>query len=127
MQRVCLLDALADGLDSNQKVALEQTLELLRTPEKRNAFIAKDSNAKAADQNLKGIAGTEQNTQKLYELAALLMTSLVEKSQGDPEKMIELLEKAQRDPASFAATFNDQQKAMLKEVATSVEKNKALH
>jgi hypothetical protein len=115
---------LAEKLDKNSQEALEQTLGILRSSQKRGEEIKNSPKAKAADAEVKALTGNEKNTEKLYELSAQIMQDLVTQANGDPDKMVKILEQAQKDPAGFAKTFSPEQQKLLKELAVDIEKTK---
>ncbi len=118
------LTARAEKLDKNAQEALEQTMGLLRSSQERNEEIKKDPKAKAVNAQVESLAGNAANTQKLYELSALIMQNLAEQSGGDPDKMVKILEQAQKDPAGFAKSFTPEQKKLLQQLAGDIEKTK---
>jgi hypothetical protein len=117
--------AYAEPLDKASEEALGQTMDLLRTPDKRNDEIKKDPKAKAADAQVKSLTGNEANTEKLYELAAQVMQNLVQQSGGDTDKMMKIIEQAEKDPAGFAKTWTPEQQKLLKQLGQDIEKSKA--
>lgn len=120
-----VLTARAEKLDKNAQEALEQTMGLLRSSQKRTEEINKDPKAKAANAQVESLTGNAANTQKLYELAALIMQNLAQQSAGDPDKMVKILEQAQKDPTGFAKSFTPEQKKLLQQLAGDIEKTKA--
>lgn len=112
-----------DGLDSASQEALQQTLQVLMSPGERGKVISGSPDAKQADQQVRDLMGSPENAQRLYELAGKIMETLALQAEGDPEKMAAILENAKRDPASFANTFTPEQKRMLKDLSTLVEKS----
>lgn len=97
--------------------ALQQTLELLSNPKSRSEAIKKDSNAAGVDNHVQAVAGSSENAEEMYRLAAEIFQEVVKKSGGDPQKMIEAMEKAKSDPAAFAASLSPAQRAKLTAIA----------
>lgn len=126
---LCLIAATTRGgdpLDKASTDALNQTMDVLRSASERGAEISKSPQARAADSQVKALAGTPQNTERIYELAAQVMQNLAQEGGGDPEKMMKILEEAQKNPTSFANRFTPEQKKLLKEIATDIEKAKGI-
>lgn len=118
------LNLAAETFDKSTQEALDGTMELLRSPGKRDDAIKGDAKAKAADAQVKALAGDPATTQKLYELSALIMENLVKQANGDPEKMMKILEAAQKDPSAFANTWSPEQRQMLKDLGQQIEKKR---
>ena len=112
----------ADGdkenkMDAASQQALVQTQQLLKDPKARKEAMAKDPKAKATDENVKRVAGSEENSEEMYDLSADIMETITKQANGDPEKMQNLVMDALKDPAAFAARFSPAQKAKLKAIA----------
>lgn len=122
---VLCLPLRAEKLDKNAQEALEQTMGMLRSSQKREEEIKKDPKAKAANAEVESLTGSAENTQKLYELSALIMENLTKQAGGDPDKMVKILEQAQKDPAGFANSFTPEQQKLLKQLGKDIEKTKA--
>jgi hypothetical protein len=112
----------AEQLDQYSQEALTKTMDLLRSNEQRQEEINKSDKAKAVDAQVKALAGTPQNTQKIYELSAEIMKNLVESTKGDTDKMMQIIQQAEKNPSAFADTFTPEQKRMLNELAKEIEK-----
>ncbi len=111
-----------EPLDKSSTEALNDTLDILRDSTKRKDVIKGDPKAQAADSQVKSVAGDEQNTQRIYELSALIMQNLVQQTGGDVDKMMKIIQAAEKDPAAFANTWSPEQKKMLKELGKDIEK-----
>lgn len=102
--------------------ALQQTQDCLRN---QNCDAAKSSAGQAADQKaLEAVGGNASNKQELYNISADIMPILVQQTDGDPEKMQALMLKAQTDPEGFFNALPPDIKAKIKNLASTVEKNK---
>ncbi|MFN8845523.1 MAG: hypothetical protein ACK5W9_01605 [Bdellovibrionales bacterium] len=105
--------------------ALKDTQKLLRNKNEREKEL-NTPEARAAVSNMRNLTqGDSKIEQELWELTADVMPLLVEKTDGDPQKMLELLESAKRDPAGFAAQFKGPEQAKLKAVAEKLSKRAA--
>ncbi len=69
-----------------------------------------------ADPRLGAIGGS----QELYDLAQQVMTELVQRYGGDPQKMSEALARAKNDPEGFAKSLSPATRARLKALANKV-------
>ena len=112
--------------DQAVQEALGLTQKALSDPAQRSKIIQSSPAAKQTNKGVEALMGNAENTQKLYEMAADVMQTLVKLSDGDPDKMMKILEKAQKDPESFAKTFTKKQLSMLRELAKKVETPKAM-
>lgn len=97
--------------------ALRLTQEMLKDPAKRNIQINQSAQGKAAGQKVKDVAGSSENEQAIYELAADVFGSMSEETGGDPEKMQQLLNDGLKDPESFAKRFSPEELQKLHEIA----------
>jgi len=105
------------GLDEYSQTAEKQTQELLKN-KKLRAKAVKSGDAKKADDYVSNLADHDQDiVQKIYELSADTLPVLVNKTDGDPQKMTKILEDFQRDPASFADQWTPEQRAKLEEIS----------
>ena len=109
--------ALPAFAESNTKDALEQTQQLLIDPANRDEVIRGNADAKNTDKALNDLVGNRVEQQRVYELAADILGSIVTKSEGDPQKMDKLLEDAKKNPEAFANTFTPEQKKTLSDIA----------
>ncbi len=97
--------------------ALRLTQDMLKDSSQRQNQINKSQAGKAADQKVKDVAGSSENEQAIYELAADVFGSMSKETGGDPEKMQQLLNEGLKDPESFAKRFSPGQLQRLHEIA----------
>lgn len=97
--------------------ALRLTQEMLKDPAQRQNQIDKSAEGKAADQKIKGVAGSAENEQAIYDLAADVFGSMSKETGGDPEKMQQLLNEGLKDPESFAKRFSPEELQKLHDIA----------
>lgn len=110
--------AQAQALDSASQEALQKTNDLLKDKKQREEFIKTDSQAQKANQYANEVAGSPENTQKVYDLSAQIFERLVKKYNGDVDKIKTVIEKAQKDPKGFAESeFNEGDLKALKELS----------
>jgi len=110
----------AQPLDSASSEALAATLRMLTDPGQRAGTIGGNSDARAMDQKIRSLTGSDQLTEELYGLAAQIFEELGRSHGGDVEKMLGALEQAHRDPAAFAAMLSPATLARLRELASRI-------
>ena len=110
----------AQNLDAASSEALAATLEMLTDPSQRAGAIAGNSDARAVDQKIRSLTGSDQLTEELYGLAAQIFEDLGRSQGGDVGKMLDALEQGQQDPAAFAAMLSPATLARLRELATKI-------
>jgi hypothetical protein len=116
------LPTFAKSEDEVNLKALQDTQQLLRNKSAREKEL-NSHGSKSAVQNMRNLTqGDAQLEEDMWSIAADIMPMLVEKTNGDPKKMLELLENAKRDPAGFAAQFKGPEQAKLKDVAEKIHK-----
>lgn len=98
--------ATAQKLDAASSEALAAVLKMLTDPAARSGAIAGNPGAAATDKQIRSMAGSEQLTQEVYQLAAEIFAELTRGSGGDLKKMTEALERGKGDPAGFAALLS---------------------
>jgi hypothetical protein len=118
------ISAFAD-LDKDQRQGIQDTQHLLKTPAARAKAIAHDPKAKEIDDKAGALAGSAQNKDEMYDLAAQLVEKVAAQANGDPEKMQQLMMEAQKDPKAFYEKFfDDKQKAKVRGLANKIEGDK---
>ena len=110
----------AQSLDGASSEALAATLRMLTDPGQRAGAIAGDSDARALDQKIRALTGSDQLTEELYGLAAQIFEELGRSQGGDVGKMLGALEQGQQDPAALAAMLSPATLARLRELATKI-------
>jgi len=100
--------------------ALQNTQDMLRDQQGRAAEIQRSERARQVDQGVRNLAGSQQNTDDIYGLAADVFANITKEAGGDPEKMQKLLNEAQKNPAAFAEKWTPEQKAKLKDIGTKI-------
>jgi len=110
----------AQSLDAASAEALAATLRMLTDPGQRAGAIAGNADARAIDQKIRGLTGSDQLTEELYGLAAQIFDDLGRGQAGDVGKMLGALEQGAQDPAAFAAMLSPATLARLRELATKI-------
>lgn len=117
------ISASAEGLEPAAIEALMETQKVLTDPVKRADALQADPKAQQANRAAEALAGSPENTQRMYELAADLMATLVKQTNGDTDTMEKMMERAKSHPEEFANTFSESQRAQLREIANHTPGN----
>jgi hypothetical protein len=119
-----LMGTQSHGLDADQQKGLDQTVNLLKSPQDRQKAIEHSDAAKDVDNKTSALAGSKKNKDEIYGISANVFEKVVKESNGDPEKMQRLMNEATANPeAFFNKYFGDGDKAKVRELATQIEKN----
>jgi hypothetical protein len=116
--------AFSEPSQAETESAMQEAMFLLNNPDAREAYIRNNPNTRQADKSLRGLAGSEQTTEEMYQLASDIFAQITLKANGDPDKMMLLLQKAQSNPEAFAKSFTPEQKQKLSDLARQVESNR---
>lgn len=109
--------------DDDISSALQKTQECLKN---QNCDSAKTDAGKAADQKaLEAVGGNVHDKQELYNIAADIMSIMVQQTSGDPAKMQAFVLKAQTDPESFLNSLSPEIRVRVKNISNAIEKNQA--
>jgi len=114
----------AQALDPASSAALDATIRLLQDPAQRNAVIAGNPQAAAADQQIQGILKDPALQEEFYALAAAVFADLVQGSGGDANRMNQIITAAQTDPAGFVASLSPQTAERLRSFASKISGQK---
>ena len=110
-------------LDSHQQQGLKDTKEFLKNSEERQKFVDKNLKAKDVDNKVDALAGSKENKEEIYGIAAEVMEKIAIETNGDPQAMQKLLQEAQGNPRAFYEKyFDDKSKARVRGVAADIEK-----
>jgi len=122
---LCLNMAHAE-LDQHQQKGLSDTKTLLKSSAERDAYIKTDKRAQDVDDKVSALAGSSENKEEIYGIAAQVMEKMTQEANGDPAKMQRLLMDAQTNPEAFYGKyFSDQDKAAVRGVANKIDSKKA--
>ena len=109
------------GLDGASAEALEKTQNLLRNSgARKEAIKAGGQQMQEADANAAGLAGSQANKERMYDISADVFEKIVKDANGDPTKMKEALLKAQGNPEAFLRSLSPQQQAAIKQLADQI-------
>ena len=104
--------AAVEPVDDASARALEQTL--------RSLAGGGGAALEQQDARLAPIARSPELTRELYDVAGAVLTELVERYGGDPERMSDAITRAKNDPESFAATLSPATRARLAALAAKL-------
>jgi outer membrane lipoprotein-sorting protein len=110
----------AETADPVTASALQETQSQLKDPKARQTLMDQVPDGASVDGQVKALAGSPENTDAIYALAASVLGKVAEDAKNDPQKMQELLKKASDDPASFAKGLNKKQQDQLREIAAKI-------
>lgn len=113
------------ALDAVAQEALSETQKVMQHPRAREEFLKSSPQARDVDVRINMMGGIDESKkQEMYDISSQITAKVAEMAGGDPAKMQKILEEAKRDPAAFYQKFfTDEQRARVKELAKSVEKN----
>lgn len=107
--------------DANTAEALAKAQRLLPDPQTRKATLQADPKVQAVDENARAVAKSDTDLEAIYELSAELMSSLIDASGGDPDKMAKMLDEANTNPEKFAQKLTPEQRKKLAALAKQLE------
>ncbi|MGE4131492.1 MAG: hypothetical protein AB7F86_07620 [Bdellovibrionales bacterium] len=111
-------------MDEHQTKALQQTQDLLKSPEEREKFLKEDQKAREVDNKVNALVGGSGQKEAIYGVAADIMAKITAETNGDTAKMQKLLEEAQSNPEAFYQKYFDaSQKSKVRDIATEIEKS----
>lgn len=100
--------------------ALAATLQMLLDPALRAAAVAGSPRAGAADQQIRGLTGSDALTEELFALAADVLRELTQATDGDATAMAQALDRARTDPGGFAATLSPRTLERLRQLSLRI-------
>lgn len=110
-------------LDKDQEQGLKDTKEFLKNSKERQDWINKNAPAKDVDNKVESLAGSKQNKDEIYGIAADVMDKLTRDAKGDPAAMQKILDEAQGNPEAFYNKYFDEaSKQRVRGVANDIEK-----
>lgn len=132
MIKIILLQSILLGfnayaeLDKSSQEALEKTMEQLKNPAQREQALKENPKYKEGESGANLLVkGDATQKQQIYEMAAEVLQTLVQKANGDPVKMQEIVSKAQKDPGKFMEEyFSEAQKKQVRDLAGQIEKDR---
>lgn len=102
--------------------AMKETQDLLKNKSQRDEVLKNDAKARDADNKVNAVTGGDQaQSQKLYDISADIMPTLMKTVGNDPVKAMELLQKAQTDPEAFYKSMPEDIRQKIRGVASEIE------
>ena len=106
--------------------ALNQTQNLLKDAEQRNAVVKDSETAKKADEVAGTVSIGDANAKNsIYEIAADVMPWLISQTEGDPAKMLLFLENAKKDPKAFFGSLPETERKKIQNLGNYLESKRA--
>ena len=105
--------------------ALSDTDEMLRDPALRKQGLAVSPTAGQVDKAVGKLAGSGENADAIYGLAADIMAKISAEADGDPVKMQQIMGEAAADPAKFAAKWSAEDQGKLKAISDRLPASQA--
>lgn len=102
----------AENIDPVQK-----TQEVMTDSKQRQEFLNQNKEAAKADASLRALAGNDQNTELMYQLAAEIFADMEKKSGGNPEQMMQILSEARTNPTAFMKRLSPAQLQRIKNIS----------
>jgi len=114
-------------LGSHEEQGLKDTKEFLQNSKERQEWIDKNEKAKDVDKKVDSLAGSKENKDEIYGIAADVMEKLTRETQGDPQAMQKILQEAQSNPQAFYNKyFDEKSQKRVRGVAADIEKKGAV-
>ena len=110
----------AQPLDDASLEALHKTQDLLISPEQRAKAMKDDPKALANDASVKNKLGDQ--AQPAYELSALVLETIVRKTNGDPKQMQEVVNQLMMNPQLLEQYLSPAQRDQIRSMASQIEK-----
>ena len=102
----------------------DATLRLLQDPAQRDAMIAGNAQAAAADRQIQAMLRSPELRDEFFALAGSIFSDMVQRSGGDASKMAEALAAGQAHPAGFVASLSPQTAERLRAFASKITDQK---
>lgn len=107
-----------------QQKSVSQTQDILKDQKKIKELSKENKDVKKADDFVKGVAGSDENTQAIYELAAEILPIFLEMNNNDPEKATKALEEYSKDPKAFLEKLPEATRKKIKAISAKIEAEK---
>ena len=113
---VCCFPILSWAEDNSADIAMTQTQEVLRDPQKIHEAAAQTGDGKNAVDQVSSLAGGDPKLQKeIFELSSDVFGGMKGMTS---EQMSEFLANAQKNPEEFSKNWTPEQQAKLKDIAS---------
>lgn len=111
----------AQEASKDVRKAIQMTQEMLKDPAERKKAIGTSPQGHAADQKVHELAGSKENEQAIYDLAASVFGTMMEQTDGDEEKMQKLLEEGMKNPEAFAKKWSPEELQKLHDLGKKIQ------
>lgn len=119
-----VINSFAESQTAEQQFSSKQTQDLLKDQKKIKELSKENKDIKKADDFVKGVAGSDENTQAIYELAAEILPIFLEMNNNDPEKATKALAEYSKDPKAFLEKLPAATRKKIKDISTKIEAEK---
>jgi hypothetical protein len=109
-------------MDAATTEALHKTQQGLIDPAARAKMMEGDAKAQAQDAKVRAVLG--DHSEGAYQLSAQLLETLVQKTNGDPQKMQELVNQLMANPQMLEQYLTGQQREQIRKMASEIEGKK---
>lgn len=110
------------AMDPATQDALLKTQQGLTNPAARAKMIEGDPKAQAQDAKVKAMLGDQ--SEGAYLLSSQLLQTIVQKTNGDPQKMQELVNQLMANPQMLEQYLTTQQRDQIRNMASEIERKK---
>lgn len=118
------VSSFAESKTAEQQLSTKQTQDVLKDQKKIKELSKDNKDVKKADDFVKGVAGSDENTQAIYELAAEILPIFLEMNNNDPEKATKALEDYSKDPKAFLEKLPAATRKKIKDISAKIEAEK---
>ena len=110
--------------DLMKKKAMKDTQETMNDRKKVLEITNSDPKAKAVDDSVNQLTGSEETSKEIYALSAEILPVLMEMNGDDPAKAMESLASYSKDPAAFMQKLPANIRTKIEAVAKKIERSK---
>jgi hypothetical protein len=100
---------------------IEDTTQLLKSPDAREEVMRQDPEAKKAGDRVKGLGLSPGGEARVYGLSAGIFENLAKEDGGDADKLTRTVEELVRNPASLEKKLTPEQKKELESLSKEIE------
>jgi hypothetical protein len=112
----------ADDLDESSKEALGETQNILLNQNLRQSAIGQSADALQADSQVRSIAGSIQNVEKMYQISSDVFGDIVKKSQGDPGRVEKTVDDLKTNPQALEQNMSDSSRKEIRDLSQEISK-----
>ena len=123
MLGLILFSLMVSALDADSQDSLNKTQTLLKDRSQRESAAKATPESREAHEKAKNVAGSPENTDKIYNISSDIMATLTEESGGDPQKLQEIVNSFKANPQAFYDRLTPAQREQIRGLAADIEKN----